>query len=124
MTTHLAASDGSNGAGGLLIVVMVLIVAAMYFLPTIIAARRHLPNLGSVIVLNIFLGWTLIGWVASLAMAVSNTEPRVVINHVMPSVGPAPPPASGWYPDPSGARAMERFFNGQEWTQTTRPLSH
>ena len=45
------------------------IVLALYFLPSIVAASRDVPNIGSVIVVNFFLGWTVIGWVVALAMA-------------------------------------------------------
>lgn len=44
--------------------------AALYFLPSIIARKK--PNNGSVLVVNLFLGWTLIGWVVALAMAANN----------------------------------------------------
>lgn len=48
----------------------VLIVSfVIYFLPTIIASKKSVGN--SVLVINLFLGWTLIGWVVALAMAVS-----------------------------------------------------
>jgi hypothetical protein len=43
---------------------------ALYFLPTVIAWYRDSPIAGSVTVVNLFLGWTFIGWVVSLAMAV------------------------------------------------------
>lgn len=50
-----------------------LFVAAMliglYFAPTLLALDRDVPNKGSVAVINVFLGWTLIGWVVALAMA-------------------------------------------------------
>ena len=29
---------------------------------------------------------------------------------------------SGWYPDPSGLNC-ERFWDGQDWTEQTRPVS-
>jgi hypothetical protein len=58
-------------------VFMVVVVAAagvvglaIYFLPTMIAWYRDSPVAGSVTVVNLFLGWTFIGWVVSLAMAV------------------------------------------------------
>jgi hypothetical protein len=47
--------------------------AAAYFAPAIIAAARHHHNLGSIIVINLLLGWTFIGWVVALAMSVSAT---------------------------------------------------
>jgi len=47
-----------------------LIVLALYFLPSIIALARHVPHRASVVVINVFLGWTFIGWVVALAMSV------------------------------------------------------
>lgn len=49
-----------------------LIVA--YFVPSIIANHRHTSNRWAVLVLNIFFGWTLIGWVVCLAMSVSGAN--------------------------------------------------
>ena len=72
MTGHvLADSAGSrSGAGGAVVIVFLLILSIVcYFIPTIIAGIRHVPNTGSVVVINIFLGWTFIGWVVALAMA-------------------------------------------------------
>jgi hypothetical protein len=42
---------------------------AFYFLPSIVALKRQVPNVGSVVVINTLLGWTFIGWVVALAMA-------------------------------------------------------
>ncbi|WP_328866808.1 superinfection immunity protein [Streptomyces sp. NBC_00341] len=47
-----------------------------YFVPTVVAFTRGVSNSGSVFVLNLFLGWTLVGWVVALAMAARSTEPR------------------------------------------------
>lgn len=38
----------------------------VYFLPSIVATRRQHPNAMPVFLINFFLGWTLIGWVAAL----------------------------------------------------------
>lgn len=61
-------------AGGVLgIVFLILAIIAficlilVYFIPTIIACRRNYINKGPVIIINIFLGWTYIGWVIALA---------------------------------------------------------
>lgn len=48
-----------------------IVSIGVYFLPTIIAAGRGIPNAASVAVINVFLGWTFLGWVVALAMAVS-----------------------------------------------------
>ena len=61
----LASSSGGGGAA----VFLGIIVIGAYFLPTIVAISRKVTNQGSVAVINFFLGWTLIGWVAALAMA-------------------------------------------------------
>ena len=45
-------------------------VIGLYFLPSIIAIVKKTKNYGSVIVVNLFLGWTIIGWIVALAMSV------------------------------------------------------
>ena len=52
---------------------VLLLMVGIYFVPTIIAAARGLRNRGSIIVLNIFLGWSLVGWVVALCWSVSGT---------------------------------------------------
>ena len=48
---------------------LALLGIVLYFIPTGVAMVRHVPNTGSVFVLNLFLGWTVVGWVIALAMA-------------------------------------------------------
>jgi len=48
---------------------LLVVGLALYLLPTIIGTIRHVPNQGSIGVVNVFLGWTLIGWIVALAMA-------------------------------------------------------
>src|SRR3990172_8409329 len=43
-----------------------IISLALYFLPTIIAAVRRSTGLVGIILLNVLLGWTFIGWVIAL----------------------------------------------------------
>jgi hypothetical protein len=54
-------------------VIGVLLIAAVitgaYWLPAIVASRRGVANRGSVVAVNCFLGWTAVGWVVALAMA-------------------------------------------------------
>lgn len=59
------------------IVVGAVIVGALplYFLPLIIAYRRAAPDRASVAVINVLLGWTYLGWVAALALAVRDKRP-------------------------------------------------
>jgi hypothetical protein len=42
------------------------IILALYFIPTIVANLRRHPNQNAIFILNLLLGWTLIGWVAAL----------------------------------------------------------
>ena len=50
------------------------ILAVLWLLPTIVAVRRHVRHVGSIAVINIFLGWTFVGWVAALALATQTVE--------------------------------------------------
>lgn len=58
--------------GSLMLGIVFLI---FYFVPTIIAANRGRHNTGAIFALNLFLGWTFIGWVVSLVWAVSSDRP-------------------------------------------------
>jgi O-antigen/teichoic acid export membrane protein len=42
-----------------------------YFIPIMVALFRKHPNMAPILVVNIFLGWTLIGWVVALAWALT-----------------------------------------------------
>jgi hypothetical protein len=44
----------------------------MYFLPTVIALVRDKRDKLSIFLLNLFLGWSVIGWIASLVWAVKS----------------------------------------------------
>ena len=46
---------------------------SIYLFPFIIAKGRGMRNAGSILVLNLFLGWTLLGWVVALSWAVAGT---------------------------------------------------
>ncbi|WP_221937365.1 superinfection immunity protein [Gordonia rubripertincta] len=48
----------------------------LYLLPSIVAEVRKVPNKGSVIVINLLLGLTIIGWVVALAMAARDVPPK------------------------------------------------
>lgn len=52
------------------------IVAAAYLFPTIIAACRSHHNLPAILALNLLLGWTFLGWVASLIWALTYVKHR------------------------------------------------
>lgn len=56
--------------------VAIIAIAAVYFLPTWITLLRDPPSPGAVIVVNVFLGFTIIGWIVALAMACRTPEAR------------------------------------------------
>lgn len=62
------AISGSTSIGRLgqivLSVLAAAVLAGVYFVPTIIAAPSHMPHVGSIAVVNVFLGFTYVGWVA------------------------------------------------------------
>jgi hypothetical protein len=60
----------------------------LYLAPMAIAHKRSHPSAGSIEVLNILLGWTLIGWVVALiwARTVSPVELYVIRNGNPPIV--------------------------------------
>jgi hypothetical protein len=74
---------------GGIIVILILFVA--YFFPSFVADRRNVPNKGSVRVINLFLGWTVIGWVVALAMAMAGPSPA---QKPKPMTNSPPPPPS------------------------------
>lgn len=51
--------------------------SVMYFLPTIIAAIRSKRDLLAIFLLNLFLGWSVIGWFVALVWAAKNDAPVV-----------------------------------------------
>lgn len=61
-------NDGSSPLAGLFLLAASFV---MYFLPTFIAAKRGHPNGTSIFLLDLFLGWTGIGWLAALIWSAS-----------------------------------------------------
>jgi len=59
---------------GIIIIILAILV---YFLPSLIASRRKHKNINPIQVLNIFLGWTFLGWIAALIWALTdNVKPK------------------------------------------------
>ena len=49
----------------------------LYFLPSIIALARSKRDTLAIFLLNLFLGWSVIGWVVALVWAAKNDAPVV-----------------------------------------------
>ena len=56
------------------IIVMILPSLAVYFVPTIIAIVRRVRNITGIVLLNIFAGWTFIGWVIALIWSIIDQQ--------------------------------------------------
>jgi RsiW-degrading membrane proteinase PrsW (M82 family) len=50
--------------------VIVSLAVAGYLAPSIVALNRTPPHKWSIVVVNVLLGWTVVGWAVALAMAV------------------------------------------------------
>jgi hypothetical protein len=59
--------------GALEILIVLAVVGSLYMLPTIIAFGRHHHQAAAIPVLNVFLGWTFLGWVGALVWAATAT---------------------------------------------------
>ncbi len=66
-------------ASDIFIIIFIIIGLYFYFIPSIIA--RGTKYLNGILILNIFLGWTFLGWVAALIWAVSAPKVRVDLHN-------------------------------------------
>ena len=66
-----------------------IVFFAFYFIPLIVGAIRKVPNIGSVLVINLFLGWTVIGWIVALAMAARSAAASTMHQQVVIVQAPA-----------------------------------
>lgn len=63
--------------------VIIILFLIPYFLPSIIALFRSKSNTTAIVMLNLFLGWTFIGWVVALIWAVTKDREMqtIVVNN-------------------------------------------
>ena len=52
------------------------LLLTLYFVPSIIAAARRHHQGGAILTVNLFLGWTLLGWVVALVWSVSAVDQK------------------------------------------------
>lgn len=57
---------------------VIALLLGIYLAPVIVARRRGHPNAAPILVIDLLLGWTVLGWVLSLAWAVSALEGKPV----------------------------------------------
>ena len=54
--------------------ILSILAIGLYLLPSFVAASKKRKNGGAILALNLFLGWTLIGWVGALVWALTSDE--------------------------------------------------
>lgn len=58
--------------GSVLVLAIAIAAIALYFVPSLVAASRKHNNSGAIAVLNIFLGWTVLGWIVALIWSMTD----------------------------------------------------
>ncbi|MBF0675593.1 superinfection immunity protein [Pseudomonas sp.] len=46
--------------------VLLFVLVMLYFLPTVIACLRNHANVVAILLLNLLLGWSVLGWIGAL----------------------------------------------------------
>ena len=61
----------------------IIVILILYFFPTLIAAFKGKSNSLAIFALNLFLGWTFIGWLVALIWSLTkdNKQQIIVNNH-------------------------------------------
>jgi len=82
--------DGLNTFGKLISLSFFLVAPALYLLPTYEAWKNKHPNITAIALVNVFLGWSLLGWVIAVVWAFKKPEPTVAVSTAAPSAVPDP----------------------------------
>lgn len=70
---------------------LIFLALVFYFLPTYIASKREAQHSGAILFINLFFGWTVLGWFAALIWAITeksedSTPPPAVVDKVWSEV--------------------------------------
>ena len=71
--------SGLNGFGKVVAFSFFIAAPALYLLPIYEARANQHPNLAAIALVNIFLGWSLLGWVVAVVWAYKKPEPTIDI---------------------------------------------
>jgi VIT1/CCC1 family predicted Fe2+/Mn2+ transporter len=76
-----ANTDEVNEEVGAVILLVLFLIISLYFLPTVVAFSSNSRLAPAVLVVNLFLGWTGLGWIGALVMAVlpSRKETNIIV---------------------------------------------
>lgn len=73
---QFAAEQEEDDMNPLLALVLLVAPLVLYFLPTFVAGRRKHPQGTPIFLVNVFLGWTVLGWFVALIWASTAIEKR------------------------------------------------
>lgn len=76
MNYSLATQSGTPPGEVIFSLAFLVAGLVLYITPSLVASYRRCDKLSPVVVVNLFLGWTVIGWIVALAMAVSGPNRR------------------------------------------------
>ncbi|MDN5761257.1 MAG: superinfection immunity protein [Microlunatus sp.] len=91
--TQVVSQPYRSSTAHVVIAWVLTVLTVGYLLPWAIAATRNKANTATVALINIFLGWSLVGWIVALVMSLT-TDPQPVI-YVNTAVLPSQHPAYG-----------------------------
>lgn len=85
--------SGLNAFGKFAAFSFFIAAPALYLLPTYEAWRNQHPNLTAIALVNIFLGWSVLGWVVAVVWAYKKSESTITIPlSATPNIVLAPSP--------------------------------
>jgi hypothetical protein len=89
--------------------IFIFIILPAWLAPAIVAFARHHHNRWAITALDVFLGWTLLGWVGALVWALTNPRPAAAVGPQF--VDSSSPSKRGGGPrfDPATGRAIKGF---------------
>ena len=82
-----------NGFGKFVSFSFFVVAPALYLLPTYEAWKNQHSNLTAIALVNIFLGWSILGWVVAVVWAFKKAEP-VRVQSPTPASSNSPPPVA------------------------------
>jgi hypothetical protein len=83
----IAGGDPAAAARDIQVVLIAALLIGGYFLPTILGWKK--ANSGAIFVLNLLLGWTVVGWVAALVWALAVDAKAAPTIQVLAAAAPA-----------------------------------
>lgn len=80
-----------NALGNIIALTFFFFGPALYLLPTYEAWKQKHSNLTAIALVNVLLGWTIIGWVVAVVWAYKKPEPVSVVTASSPASSIPPP---------------------------------